>query len=455
MTLRAFTTNRSRRAAFLALVSATAAAAPLLPKWATAIVLAAIAGVIAKLALRATVQAGTAIQGSVAHAKAVDQIASELSLVRTEVKAQAADAAEATLRLDARINGLSASVSDEFQAARSEMAGIGTEAAQQLDHLSSMVGDLAERHTALRRRVVEAPSYATRKMAADLGQSVMRLHRLDALSSAYRHSDRRFPDRLVLLLAVERSGSTALFDLLRSHPDVYVEPLSFLWEELGLEGRRYPTSLSNQGRYTMGFETTPGTGALIPILESDDSIRASGLRIAVEKAHPHFYGHETERLLAGIGRLEQRGVDVRLVLQTRRPLEVMWSMAEYKNRDPDWYPKLDLADIPRHILTSMESLEHLAQSVSGVPAIDNSDLETVSPRLLSMLKDLTPLDVEDLGSSIRRTLTNMSAMQSGTVFVGERADRRPADGPDGVWGDLAHIVESATAIWKRLVSDGA
>jgi hypothetical protein len=292
------------------------------------------------------------------------------------------------------------------------------------------------------------------RTAAEVAQSRRRLetlHRMSALSEAYRLSSHQWPDTLIALVTVERSGSTAMFDLLRSHPDVYVEHLSFLWEEMGFQGRRYPTSLSDQGRYTTPVEVQPRVGARIPVVEADTTVQGTQRTIAIEKAHPQFFDYDPGRLTAGIARLHDRGTDVDVVVQVRRPLEVMWSMAEYKRREPAWYASLDPADIPAYVLASFRSLRRIADEFPSCRIIDNSDLIQVSPRLVDLVEGLAPIVGEPTGEWVSRTLEGLTNMQRTTRFVADRDAERSPRGPDDLWVDAAGIIDACTVLWDQLV----
>lgn len=271
-----------------------------------------------------------------------------------------------------------------------------------------------------------------------------------ALSAAYLRSSRKYPPMLVLQMAAERSGSTALFDLLRGRPGVYMEPLSFLWEELGLRGRRYPTGLSNRGRYTVPVEVQNGIGAFVPVL--DDEAAAHVGTIAVEKAHPRFVDHDPARLLAGTERLAQQGTQVVVAIQTRRPLDVMWSMYEYQSRDPGWYGFLDVVDIPGYVAETFASLRQMAGDLPNVAIIDHHDVKEYSPHLGDFLRSLASDDGLDEGSWASAHLDKIRNLQRTAGFISNDDHGRSAAGPDGSWVDAKNVIADATASWEYLLN---
>lgn len=348
------------------------------------------------------------------------RLENELLQVKADAERQASATRSLTNRTDKiteRIEELSADAESRLQTVRQDIARGAKTASDSND--------------SLRRRLVVA-------------------HRLSALSRAYDASSFEFPRRLVLLMTVERSGSTALFDLVRSHPRVYFEPLSFIWEELGLTGRRYPTSLSDTGRYTEPVEVQPGIGALIPaIVDSHHEDRA----VAIEKGHPQFIDHDVGALRAGIERVEGRGTDVNLIIQTRNPLDAMWSIAEYKAREPTWYSNLEVTEIPEYVLSSFRSLESFA-TIEGSALVDHREMQELSTGFVQLVEQLGPVPGETT-AWITSTFERLRKQQHETRFSTPEINHRTAAGPNDLWLGSADVVGEAEAIWARLVSPDA
>ena len=378
--------------------------------------------------------------------------------VKSETRALRSDLGKLETRMESKLEKTLAQASHESKAeARALRAGLEETEKALAKAAADAQGELKDAKAEL-REAIEHSTAATEELEAELAEfrsktdpidEVRRLHQLSSMSSAYRLSSHEYPERLILLMTLERSGSTALFDLLRSHPNIYFEPLTFLWEELGMHGRRYPTNLSDSGRYAVPVEVEPGVGALVPSLARDLEIPTSKSSVAIEKAHPRFVGNDPERLKEGLARLENRGTNVDLILQVRRPLDVMWSIAEYKARQPGWYSRLAPSDIPEYVLSSIRSLGQFAVEIPNTTIIDHSDLVEISPSLIELVERIGPIDGVGTGDWIGRTLKELRVMQSKTSFAPvERGDRRP-EGPDGIWTDASATIEQATKHWEE------
>ncbi|HEX2623358.1 MAG TPA: hypothetical protein VHL11_24525, partial [Phototrophicaceae bacterium] len=105
-----------------------------------------------------------------------------------------------------------------------------------------------------------------------------------------RQTSVQFPERLAVLLTNPRSGSTWLFDAIRCHPAVYVQPSADVFTWLGMTGRRYPRDLSGNSAKAPKTEVRPGDWETLPIFTLPDEIQnAHPLPpYALEKCHPHF-----------------------------------------------------------------------------------------------------------------------------------------------------------------------
>lgn len=275
---------------------------------------------------------------------------------------------------------------------------------------------------------------------------------------AARDSSQEMPNRLLLQMTINRTGSTRLFDILRCHPDVYLEPLDFIWGALGLKGRRYPVGLSDLPGASTSIVTQDEIGVAIRSMTArhagcaDDSHGA----IAVEKAHPQFFDFNNEQFLERLGYIEQHhGVAVDLLYQIRRPLDVMWSMAEYKLRDPSWTGALTIDAIPEFIARGYQSLEALSVARSGI-VVDYEDVEPHSRKMLDLGLHLNPAmeetEVENwLAGAFEAT--SRSHVET-TAFVGEHARRVP-EGPDGVWRHSAALLLECERAYEQVLGAGS
>ena len=273
-------------------------------------------------------------------------------------------------------------------------------------------------------------------------------------------ADRGLPVRRILLLfTIHRSGSTWLFDMLRTHPAVRTEPTARVWTELGIEGGRYPHAFHDVDGARFPMEITPEQGAAIPefpqavipdVRHVDESDRWT-----VEKAHPQFVGFNAARLGGRIRNLRARGVDVEVVYGVRGPLDAMWSMAEFKTRDPVWYSFLPIEDVPRFIAHSLDVLAALHALVGGTVVEyetlpDGSAMNTLCQRLDTSWNDAAVKAW--LAHAAAVTERSKRRQRSDSTFLGDRNRLRNPDGPDRAWIPHAAAIEAANAAWARLVA---
>ena len=259
-----------------------------------------------------------------------------------------------------------------------------------------------------------------------------------------RSSD-QVPRRVVLLMTLARSGSTRLFDMLRCHDDVFMEPSNRIWSGLGLGGRRYPIGLSNLPGASTPIVAFPNSGSLIRSMRSDDPTRVdpSSGAIAVEKAHPSFFDFDTDAFLIALGEFESRHeCSLDLVYQVRNPLDVMWSMAEYKQRSPDWHGTLTVPEIPDLVRRNLTALCALIESRDGI-AIDYSDIRAESSKLYQLAELLAPAATSEIHRNWIATAlarTEREKLPAKNIFIGDRSTRSRL-GPENCWSGMQTIID--------------
>ena len=271
-------------------------------------------------------------------------------------------------------------------------------------------------------------------------------------------ADRDLPvRRILLLLSMHRSGSTWLFDLLRTHSAVRVEPTARVWTALGLDGWRYPSAFFHVDGASVPLEITPGLGAAIPAFPRVD---IPGIDEAdqwvLEKGHPEFVGFEANRLAARVGGLRDRGVEIEIIYGVRRPLDSMWSMAELKAREPSWYAKVPFNEVPRHTAQSLATLAEVRSLIGGTVVEYESLPDGLALRGLS--RRLAP-DWDE--TEIDRWLAHATAVterakrrqREDAGFLGDRDPLRDPDGPEGIWLSCAAEMEAAKATYRRLIAE--
>ena len=248
--------------------------------------------------------------------------------------------------------------------------------------------------------------------------------------------------------------------MLRTHPAVRVEPTARVWTALGMDGWRYPGAFHHTDGASVPLEITPGLAAAIPAVPPA-AIPEGGIeeaeRWALEKAHPQFVGFEASRLAARVRDLRENDVAVEIIYGVRCPLDAMWSMAEYKNRDPKWYGKLPVGEIPRFVARSFEALAE-ARTLLGGSVIEYENLPD-GAALNRLALRLAPAWGEAEATAWRAhaaSATERSKREErrGAGFLGTPDRPRDPAGPDGAWATATADLEAAKAAHRRLVAEG-
>jgi hypothetical protein len=188
----------------------------------------------------------------------------------------------------------------------------------------------------------------------------------------------------VLIVCAQRTGSTWLFDVLRSCPAVDFEQTFDLCAQFGV-GRfnRYPGVLldeavasnghANQSASaTMDVEVMPARGEriVLPQIEPEARELATQANLeqwSVEKIHPEFFDWQAARFLQHIQDYEQQNnAVVELVYRLRDPISSIRSMLAYKQRDPAWYAGLSAEAVPAFVERSYRALADLYRERPGV-----------------------------------------------------------------------------------------
>ena len=273
-------------------------------------------------------------------------------------------------------------------------------------------------------------------------------------------ADRGLPIRRILLLfTIPRSGSTWLFDILRTHPAVRVEPTVRVWTALGMHGFRYPGAFHHVDGASVPLEIEPNRAAAIPAFPQATLPNVHLIdeidRWALEKAHPSFVEFDARRLASRIQDLRRDNTKVEVVYGLRNPLASMWSMAEYKARDPEWLKTLQVDEVPRFVARSLATLSDLHALVGGVVVeYENLPDGTVMGSLCQRL-------VSEWGEAEAKAWISHAASATDrykrrwlpdSSFLGERNRSRDPAGPDGAWAAAAADIEAAKAAHRRIVA---
>ena len=338
------------------------------------------------------------------------------------------------------------------------MRGIAEAVAVERDSTKRAVAEaVAVERDSTKRAIAEAVAVerkrAERALAGALAQEQSGRSLVDV-----HLADRGLPLRRILLLfAIHRSGSTWLFDMLRTHPAIRVEPTARAWTELGVNGWRYPGAFHHVQGASMPLEVAPGLGAAIPVFPRADVPDTTNVREAdrwaLEKAHPQFVGFEASRLAARVRNLRENGLEIEIVYGVRCPLDAMWSMVEYKNRNPQWYKVLPVGEVPRFFARSLEVLAEvralLGGSVIEYETLPNSAaLNRLGRRLDSAWNEAAARAWLAHAASVTERSRRTQRPNAG--FLGERNRSRDQAGPDGAWRDAVDAVTAARDAHRRL-----
>ena len=207
------------------------------------------------------------------------------------------------------------------------------------------------------------------------GLAAERSARLVAL--ARRDVDRRTPtppQRWLLIIAPQRTGSTWLLDALRCHPRMMLHPTPDITRLLGMgDIGRYPQGLSDTrpdiASDMTEVEIRDGVGAMVPRFDPPASLVEATSSLpawVVEKVHPEFFDWDAAAFAQRLDELErERGVEVRLVYRLRDPREAVGSMLRYKRHEPRWYGHVAADEVPAFMAKTYEAVRDLAVLRAG------------------------------------------------------------------------------------------
>lgn len=316
------------------------------------------------------------------------------------------------------------------------------------DHRMNIVVDdldrAVEQLDAVRSRTDETNELAE-LLRGRLGRE--RSNRIVGIVNAISHGHR--PEQIVVLNSIPRSASTLTLDVFRSMPGFGLWPSAAIWQSLGLGGRRFPIDLSGGASGTLELEVAPGLGDLIP---PTGQVRFELPTVGLEKLHPSFFDFDVDRF---VGRIEatKRLFDCEVVVVSvvRNPLDAMWSIAEYKQRNRNWLSDIEPQAIPEFACQTVTAMADLRTRVGG-HVITYGDITGASDHLHDVLATLGDLDTERVREAIApRYAGDDLASARSRGFVGDRSSDRSPDGPGGIWAANRELIERATEIHTRLV----
>ncbi|MEM9200704.1 MAG: hypothetical protein AAGC53_03550 [Actinomycetota bacterium] len=340
--------------------------------------------------------------------------------------------------LETRVDALTREIGDQQVAtstAEDERVDIRSELARISSEARDARSDLHEQVVTIRNRITSA---------------IERERSVRSLSIARMTDSGAFPQRVLVLMTLHRSGSTRLFDICRTHPGTEIASTADVWDRLGLRGRRYPVAFSDLPTSWRAIEIEHARGATIPEVPVAQ-LPFHATRWSLEKAHPQFCDFDADVFAQHIFALRDEGVEVEVAYGVRSPIDAMWSMVAFQRRQPSWYAFLTSSDIPDWVRRSLDAMADMRDRVPGV-VLDYEDVPDGAPvRSLGarLAPEWDPTDLDAwLAFADGVTLPDRPA-QAGTGFLGGSTEREE-DGPDGSWADLADVIADADQAYQRL-----
>jgi hypothetical protein len=202
------------------------------------------------------------------------------------------------------------------------------------------------------------------------------LRRADSPSADEGITADSLPPRIAILLTNPRSGSTWLFDALRCHPAITIEPKAEIFRYFGMSGRRYPRDLAGDTTNGVRVEVRADEWETLPVfqLPADVGQQAAHLPVySLEKCHPHFFQQDVEGFVGKLRELDAHST-VHVIYQVRDPQESLLSFLRYKERSPTWNAHLEPDAVPAHMQRIYESLLACATAYPGL-IVDYPELE--------------------------------------------------------------------------------
>lgn len=183
-----------------------------------------------------------------------------------------------------------------------------------------------------------------------------------------RSKSRGFPEALVLILAIQRSGSTWLYDTFRCHPWIAPKKRAIVFDRLGLKARRYPRDLVVAGDQGQLIETKSGLWEFIPQFQQLEMIGEpeQPSTAAIEKFHAHDFHFDVIRLCKRLDMIEKLGTRLLMVYQLRQPLAAANSFLNYQHRRNDWYPHMKEDKLAQFLCNSLRAIEEVAARRPGI-----------------------------------------------------------------------------------------
>jgi hypothetical protein len=244
------------------------------------------------------------------------------------------------------------------------------------------------------------------------------------------------PPYVLILITIPRSGSTWLFDSLRSHPAIYILPSGVIYTRLGLRGRRYPLDLSNGPLASVKIEVRPDSKnknkkwSKVPqfsIKNGNKYVPEEALKnsYAIEKCHPHFFDYDVSKFIGAINTLEKK-VNFQIIYQVRDPEASLVSFFRYQRRNPSWYPNRSAEEVLIHLRRSYDAILEMASNRHGL-IVDYGDIiKDFRGTILNILAQLWPGEIDTADGDqidlvkLMKAATDREKRKVGNKFLGKQ-----------------------------------
>jgi len=176
--------------------------------------------------------------------------------------------------------------------------------------------------------------------------------------------NKRTKKNLIILLTTQRSGSTWLLDILRSHPNISFEKSYKIYRDIEGIFNRYPGHmLCRDLKRSIEIEISPNRFVYIPNLK----VNAEKLTIHnfyIEKTHPVFFKNDYQAIIDRFKNLSKT-YNLKIVYQVRGPISSMKSFLDYQKRDPNWSKGIDKNTVLKNYTGSIQCMQKIFKIFPG------------------------------------------------------------------------------------------
>lgn len=191
----------------------------------------------------------------------------------------------------------------------------------------------------------------------------------------YLLSSKNIPSNNLLINCTPRSGSTWLFDALRSHPKIIFQKKAAFHARFNIKGNRYPEDMTIKESPGELIEVKPKRvrkirSLQLPTVSMHDKLEA----ISLEKIHPHFYNYDSAAFLGEIKKQRDRGKRFKFITLVRNPNSTFLSILNYRKRNPNWFAEANVNNLEPLLTNTFQALLDMTKQADDVLVIDYEQL---------------------------------------------------------------------------------